>query len=318
MTSSIEDLYQEALNRAFFIRHTQPGLLVLKGRDRLPFLHRMTTNAIEGLSHWSICPTILTTPLARTIDRLWVLTRSDDLLILTSPGRVKTVEAWFTRHIFFNDDVQVTQPAVEWSLWGVYGPKSAGQVQKYFSFASPSESERVVPFDGGVAIQWKAPVGWRLLLSPPLDKTARENWPEAEREPTFNTYDILRIEAGVPLFGAEFNEDSIPLEAGLRAAVNFEKGCYTGQEIIARMDSRGQLARRLVGLRLSGPSEPGDLLDSAGRIVGKMTSCAHSPQFGWIGLSILRSNTLKGDTPLTLAATRHPVEVVDLPFTSLT
>ncbi|HET7376587.1 MAG TPA: glycine cleavage T C-terminal barrel domain-containing protein, partial [Anaerolineae bacterium] len=98
------------------------------------------------------------------------------------------------------------------------------------------------------------------------------------------TYQILRVEAGQPEFGHELIDSTIPLEANLWADVSFTKGCYTGQEIIARMESRQQLAKQLIGLRLlNGVPLPANIL-LAGSDVGNVTSVVHSPAHGWLGL----------------------------------
>jgi tRNA-modifying protein YgfZ len=113
-------------------------------------------------------------------------------------------------------------------------------------------------------------------------------------------YEAVRVEAGFPRHGDELDERTIPAEAGLvEASVSFTKGCYTGQELVARIDSRGSnVPRHLRGLLLSGPVEPGARLvdfaaasdaasgtaGSAGKEVGRLTSVARSPRLGWVGL----------------------------------
>ena len=111
-------------------------------------------------------------------------------------------------------------------------------------------------------------------------------------------YEAVRVEAGFPRHGHELDERTIPAEAGLvEASVSFTKGCYTGQELVARIDSRGSnVPRRLRGLLLSGPADSGARLvdlaaaevpaspGSAGKEVGRLTSVARSPRLGWVGL----------------------------------
>jgi len=103
------------------------------------------------------------------------------------------------------------------------------------------------------------------------------------------TYQVLRVEAGQPEFGRELGDEYIPLEANLWNDVSFKKGCYTGQEIIARMESRQKLAKRLVRLRFDEPATLPASLWVDDHEVGVVTSVAHSPRLGWIGLGYLKS-----------------------------
>jgi tRNA-modifying protein YgfZ len=105
-------------------------------------------------------------------------------------------------------------------------------------------------------------------------------------------YEAARIEAGVPVMGAELTERTIPAETGLvEMTVSFTKGCYTGQELVARIDSRGShVARNLRGLRLSGPATAGSPLEAGGKTAGVLTSVARSPASGWVGLGYVNRN----------------------------
>ena len=102
------------------------------------------------------------------------------------------------------------------------------------------------------------------------------------------TFQVLRVEAGLPEFGRELGDEYIPLEANLWNDVSFKKGCYTGQEIIARMESRQKLAKRLVGLRFAEQVKLPASLWIDDHDVGAATSVVHSPALGWIGLGYLK------------------------------
>lgn len=313
-TTDYEKLYHQAFHGALVVQHQDPGVVQLMGKDRLSFLHRMSTNAIEGLNSWSLRPTTLTTPLARVIDRLWIINRENDLLAVTSPHRGQIAQAWLNQHIFFNDHVMATIPDEKWSLWGVYGPAAAEAVQEHTGLDFSSEPDAAIPIRDGLGFYWRTPGGIRLLLKPDGEATAADRWPAAKSEVATAVFDTLRIEAGYPLFGSEFDEESLPLEAGLQSTIDFHKGCYTGQEIIARMDSRDQLARQLVGFHLDGPSTPGQLLTMTGQSAGKLTSCACSPRLGWIGLGIIMTRFLKDNSSFALADSGQHVRRTQLPF----
>jgi folate-binding protein YgfZ len=127
-------------------------------------------------------------------------------------------------------------------------------------------------------------------------------------------FEILRIEAGTPRFGAELGSDVLPAEAGLEAAIAFDKGCYTGQEIVARVASRAQLRRRLVGLRLAGESPPvrGAPIEKDALRVGEITSGCFSPLFGAIGLGFVRIP--HGEPGSELRVGSRPASAAALPF----
>jgi folate-binding protein YgfZ len=126
--------------------------------------------------------------------------------------------------------------------------------------------------------------------------------------------EILRVEAGTPRFGAEMGTATMPAEAGIVAeAVSFTKGCYIGQETVARLHYKGRPNRHLRGLRLSAPAAPGAALRLGEKEVGRLGGSVVSPAFGPIGLAILRREAEPG-TELAVGEDGVTAEVVDLPF----
>jgi tRNA-modifying protein YgfZ len=126
--------------------------------------------------------------------------------------------------------------------------------------------------------------------------------------------EILRIEAGVPRFGAEMGTQTMPAEAGiLERAVSFTKGCYIGQETVARLHYRGRPNRHLLGLRLSQPAPPGAALRLAEKEVGHLASACVSPAFGPIGLAIVRREAEPG-AEVAVGEDGVTARLVDLPF----
>ncbi len=126
--------------------------------------------------------------------------------------------------------------------------------------------------------------------------------------------EIVRVERGWPRYGVDIDESTIPQEAGLNErAVSFTKGCYVGQETVARLYYRGKPNRHLRGLRLSAPAESGDELRLGERTVGHLGSVVHSPRLGTIGLALVRREAKPGDT-LTVGEHGAPAELRDLPF----
>jgi folate-binding protein YgfZ len=124
--------------------------------------------------------------------------------------------------------------------------------------------------------------------------------------------ECVRIEAGRPRLGYDMDADTMPQEAGINErAVSFTKGCYVGQETVARLHYRGKPNRHLRGLRLSGPAERGTDIVLGEKVVGRLGSTCVSPRLGPIALAIVRREAAPGDTVEVGGA---PAEVVDLPF----
>lgn len=173
------------------------------------------------------------------------------------------------------------------------------------------------PFRDGFAV--RPPEGFDVYLK--SDEPHGLDVPEVSEE----AWDIFRIENGWPLYGQDVSTDNLPQETGLvPERVSFDKGCYTGQEVLARIHYRGKVNRNLLGVRVGGPYvgpplHPGDELLSGDRVVGTVTSGGESPVHGWIGLAYVRRELEPGDEVIVRPEGREtdvPIyaRVVSLPF----
>lgn len=267
----------------FMIQHTAVGCLSLTGRDRLALIHRMSTNDVNRLSQGQAALTVLTTPIGRIIDLLTVLHRGEETLVITGAGRGEQIRNYFQRNIFFNDQVKVADVSATTRLLGIYGDSSTDLPLYHFTQKNGATILRV---EGGL---------W-LLGDEAVVKAGEEQFlADGVQWGNEAEFEIWRIEKGLPSVSGELTEDYIPLEAGLWHAVSFNKGCYTGQEIIARMESRGKLAKILVCLSAEHPIHSGDELWSEGAKVGTVTSVAEK-NGQWIGLGYIK--TTARETPL--------------------
>jgi folate-binding protein YgfZ len=135
------------------------------------------------------------------------------------------------------------------------------------------------------------------------------------------TWQVLRVEVGLPAASAELVSEYTPLEIGLVEAVAAEKGCYTGQEVIARQITYDKITQHLVGLKLESPAEPGGRLYAEDRPVGTLTSAALSPRFGPLGLAVVRRPFHQLGSLLSLGKPEEggsqPAQVVPLPVSSV-
>lgn len=307
-TRTIDDAYRAASEAVLAVRHDAPGVLLVRGADRLDLLHRMSTNGLESLAAGDQRQTVFTDPVGRTIDVVSVLQEADRAVLIGLPGRAGRLREWLQKHIFFQDQVTLEEPEHDWSLWGLYGPHAV-EVLPELGAQRPTP-EHFFGLDQAYVWPVAAPVGGYLVLTASAEvdqQLAKHDGGPVDRA----AYEALRIEAGLPAPEREILQDSIPLEIGLRPAIDFSKGCYVGQEIIARMDSRGRLAKQLVGLRFSERVEPQSALQHDGRTVGTVTSVARSPSQGWIGIGSVRTTAIQ-QASLQVAGTDLLAEVVEL------
>jgi aminomethyltransferase len=313
ISSVLIEADQQARTRSLAVRRPAPGVLIANGATRLDLIQRLSTNELMEMAEGEVRPTVLTTAIGRIVDRLHVLSLGDRLALITSPGRAETVLAWLRSHVFFQDDVTLARAFPEAEHWFLLGAQAADQAAHTLegSGKGPPRRARILP----EALVWPAtppePIGVHLLLHPKAAAAFSSGLTGAVDSGLGEAvYQGLRVEAGYPEFGQDFDDRDIPLEVGLTHAVSFRKGCYLGQEIIARMESRAKLPRRLVGARLAGPVRaPSDLMRAA-RSVGRLTSAAFTPRLGWIGLAVVKGEAL--DEGVT--ADGASLQLVDLPF----
>ncbi|GIV83693.1 MAG: glycine cleavage system protein T [Candidatus Roseilinea sp.] len=269
----------------------------LRGSSRLDFLHRMSTGDVRGLKPGEGKTTVLTTPIGRMVDYLMVLAFEDSTLLIGGGGNQSKVVHWLRKYIFFNDDVQVSDETGDTRMFGVGAGGDPRFIEEVIPnigrFAMPEYAHRVVESplsaDRQIVVA-RAPQSLGLsffLIGAGLDRA-----PLADASPTTPDFDAWRILHGYPRFPNEINEDYNPLEAGLWNAVSFNKGCYIGQEIIARMESRGQIAKKLVRLTSSADSlSPGEELRAeGGEVVGKVTSAARDAALAYVRSAFAREH----------------------------
>lgn len=284
LMADVQKRYTQARERVLAVRHRTPDALVASGDDRLDLLHRMSTNAVAELTPGEAPLTVLTNALGRIVDAVRVVAAGEQALILTSPGRGEQVREWLRGYVFFNDDVKFEPVAVALSAWGVYGPKADDEIARL----DHPHDLLSLHADEHFFAMWRVSrplAGWRLLLGRTATAEAEAIWGSAADAATVQAYEALRVEDGLPRSGHEYTPDITPLEGGLEFAVDPAKGCYIGQEVIARMQSRERVPRRIVAVKLTGPAQPGEELQLDGRKIGQLTSVVQSPVHGWIGMA---------------------------------
>jgi tRNA-modifying protein YgfZ len=315
--------YSAALEGAAFADASATGRIWMRGDDRAALLHRLTTNDIERLQSGQGVAAVFTTPIGRMIDLVSVHALDDALLIVTSPGQGPAVYRHLKQNIFFNDKVTLQPAGNTLGRVELYGPQAPAVLA---ALGLPAELTlhgiATAPWhDAAVLLTRINPIGGQgfALHAPPEQTAALQAALTGAGAVGLDvaTHAVLRVEQGYPAIGSEISTEYIPLEANLWDAISFSKGCYVGQEIIARMESRGRLAKVLRGLRLldavAAPAPGAPIkLAADGKAAGDLTSVVVSPRFGRIGLAYVRSAFCAPGTRLLAGAVA--AEVVELPF----
>lgn len=298
---------QAAHKAAVWVDRSTLGMLHVTGKTRLDLIDRMSTQAVKRLQSGEGAATVMTTDIGRMIDRLILYAASDSVYILTGENHADRLARFLLRHVFFNDDFQLQDLTAETAIFGVYGPQAAEKLAAagFPEVDLPLHHWRQATINGLTAYLHRTdPIAGDgyFVIGQAADKEALEQLLNgADITPIDETtFDYLRIEAGLPRFGREITLDYIPLEADLWPDVSFNKGCYTGQEIIARMESRGRLAKRLVRLLAAEPLEVGAAITASGKNVGSITSAAVGPE-GIVALGYVKTAALETDDQVLTA-----------------
>jgi folate-binding protein YgfZ len=307
-STRITNDYEIASTTCGLVDRSERGKLALSGAEAKEFLQGQVSNDIERLVPGSGCYAAFLTPKGKMLGDLRVLDTGSELLLDTE--RVALQELFnMIRRFSIGFDVELHKRTVESGLLSLIGP-GAGELVS--GLPSEEHAHRLVSLGGVSARAIRTDVGIDLLCDAGDIEAlkAAAGVPEVSEE----VAECVRIERGRPRYGIDLDDSVIPQEAGLNErAVSFTKGCYVGQETVARLFYRGKPNRQLRGLRLSAKASAGDRLDADGRDVGQITSVTCSPTFGSIGLALVRreaplGTTVKvGDGGVTAA-------VVELPF----
>lgn len=301
--------------------------LRLSGATRTDFIQRQTTNDVKAMRAGQAAITVLTNPQARILDTLTVLARPDDFVILNGPPLRERLVRHLRGLIFFMDQVTVTDLNPETHQLELLGPQAAACLAAASDHPDIADLARfhwreislaghpvtVVRLPGPGADAWRilAPAaGWTAVWDLLVAAAATPIGWEA--------YDLLRVEAGLPAPGVEMTDAVTPLEAGLLAYISQSKGCYTGQEIIARQITYDKVTRHLRGLLLEQAAPPGASVEADGRSIGAISSSIYSPALAQpIALAFVKRDYAAAGTMVTVRSGDETVEarVVDLPFT---
>jgi tRNA-modifying protein YgfZ len=303
------------------------GKILVSDRDRLRFLHNQSTADFEKLKSGEGCDTVFVTSTARTIDLATGLVLDDEVLLIVSPTRRKYLYDWLDRYIFFADKVRLTDITDRIASFTLIGAES-DRILTQLGFPNfkdlPLNSHQLVTIDGceiRVAIGTELGLpGYRLICGSGDSLPNHQDAGASIRQKIIDlgveivdeiAWECLRIEQGRPKPDAELTEDYNPLEVGLWQTISFSKGCYIGQETIARLNTYKGVKQYLWGIKLTAPVAVGTPLTINGEKVGVLTS--KSEIDGKIsGLAYLRSKA--GGVGSKVLLDDVEGEIVNLPF----
>jgi tRNA-modifying protein YgfZ len=295
------------------------GRIEVSDADRLTFLHNQSTNNLKIRQSGEGCDTVFLSSTARTIDlaTAYIL---DDLVLLTvspdaAPGLIKVLD----RYIFFADKVKLKDVSAETAMFQLIGPESDALVEKLGATALIGKAygchQTVTIGDTAVRIAIGNSLsreGYTLIVNAEMAAQLKETIvTHGAVSLVQSDWDELRIRQGRPIPGHELTDEFNPLEAGLWHTISFDKGCYIGQETIARLDSRNAVKQQLWGFQLDQSVETGTAVMVDETKVGQVTSILPSDG-GFIGLAYVK--TKAGGAGLAVTIGDRSAQLQDLPY----
>jgi folate-binding protein YgfZ len=305
--------YRVVTEACGLLDRSERGKLALTGSGAKEFLEGQVTNAVESLHPGQGAYAAFLSPKGKMLGDLRVLDLGDELFLDTERSALQELFNMIRRYrIGF--DVELHKRTVERGLLSLIGPEAravagADDLPAQEHANAPAEVDgtdvRLVATDVGVDLICDAADTEALAAA--LRARGAVDVDEGAAE-------VVRVEAGRPRYGVDLDETVIPQEAGLNErAVSFTKGCYVGQETVARLYYRGKPNRHLRGLRLSAPASAGGELRLGERVVGKVGTAVVSPRLGPVALALVRREAEPGAT-VTVGDGGETAEVVELPF----
>jgi folate-binding protein YgfZ len=310
------DGYQALRDGSAVVRRGDRGVLGVSGPDRLVWLQGLLTNDVAALRTGESCYAAYLTPQGRMIADMRVV-QLDDRTLLEVPALLAEALRAKLDSLLFAEDAQVADLSGSFEVLDVLGP-DARRVVDLARAAAPALTAVPMAEDDGYGVPAMTFFA-DAAIAPDVLKALTD---AGAVETTLETLDVLRIEAGRPLFLVDMDEHTIPLEAGIEdRAISFTKGCYVGQEVIVRVLHRGhgRVARKLVGLLLPKDStpRPGDLIRRGGREIGRVTSTTWSPALEQpIALAYVHRDFIEPGSQVDVQAQEAatPAMVAALPF----
>lgn len=298
---------------ALYVRElsAERARLRLVGRDAKRFLHGMVTNDITGLAPGRGCHAAMLTVKGKLLSVLCVYDCGEDGLLIELPAATAEAIRTALDRYLITDDATLSDASAELAELGVYGTGAEAALQGFGAAVAELAPYHFVSAEtpaGRVHIARTPELGIPGFLLFATKETLAAVQATLKGQGAGELSDaqaeVLRVEAGIPRFGVDVDEERMPSEARLEDVFSSTKGCYLGQEVVVRLRDRGQLNRQLVGLRLSSAATPppaGTRLAHASRPnAGHLTSVVDSPRFSLIALGYIHRSVWEPGTELQL------------------
>lgn len=313
--------YAAADHGAILLDRSHEGRILLQGRDRLELVNRMSTNDVSRLALHEGAPTVFINANARILFRAVCFSLQRGLLLVSEPSQGDALANYLRRSIFFGDQVTVKDISAETAHFAMHGKSADAAIELLAPAAGSIPALGVVEIETDVGqliiAQRKSICGGHWIVIADRDMGAHAHHMLLQSGGAAGliaagslTFNCLRIRSGRPA-GLELSTDYIPLEVGLWDEISFSKGCYTGQEIIARMESRGRLAKTLVKLALSSMMPAPAPIYVQGKPAGTLTSSVQAPDGRIHALAVLKVGSAQPNTDLTVGADGPEAKVVE-------
>ncbi len=316
--------YEALSTAAGLVDFGKRTLIEIGGEDRARFLHNLCTNEIRKLSPGAGCETFLTNVQGKILAHVLVFSGPDSLILETVPGEAEKILAHLDRYLI-REKVTLTDRSLDWSEWLLAGPRAESLLAGLIGGACPQEvwASRQSQIDGREVwlrrVDIAGPLGFLLDCRRADSERMGEVLVRAgTRRVGSAAFEARRIEAGFPWYGPDISDKNLPQElARDDRAISFTKGCYLGQETVARIDALGHVNQTLVGVRFDNQAAVPSGLDltAAGVVVGHVTSAASSPRLAApLALAYVRRGSNLPGTRLD--SVLGSAEVVRLPIES--
>jgi folate-binding protein YgfZ len=304
-----------------YYRHPRTGIVRIAGPDQVDFLQRQTSNDLNLLVPERALPTVLTSPTARILD-VFYLIQQIGIQAISLTGNGAGMAKYLKSRIFFMDHVTVEDLSSQYDQYSLFGANVEAALQKLGLPGSlEADDFQQVEFHAEtITIMRHHPqlgLGYLALAPASVAGIFESQLIELGLEcMNQETYEILRIENGLPAADHELSEEYTPFEVGLSSLVSTKKGCYTGQEILARQVTYDKIARGLATLKSDVLLPIGAQLKQDGKPAGTVTSSAVSPTLGPVALAVLRRSYLEPGTVLLAQDSSQTIQatICEFPF----
>lgn len=323
LDSQTLEVYEALQHGAAIIPLAGRSQIEITGADRTTFLHGFCTGDIKKLQPGQGCEAFITNHQGKAVGHVLVFCEEDRLLLDGAPGQAETIIKHLDRFVI-SERVEFQDRTAEWSDLLLAGPQAEPALSQI-----PIDSAQMIRLDHrwvSIAVDvllrrvdWLGTLPAFLLsvanehLSTLIAELGKESIPIAEND---SAWQIARVEAGYPLFGSDITADNLPQEVNrTEQAISFTKGCYLGQETIARLDALGHVNRMLTGLKFPAGAnpQPGDVIMLGEKKIAELTSVAYSPKLqAPLALAYVRS--LHATPGKRFPYAGGEVEVVKLPL----